>query len=70
VDRSPCGEQPKVEERSAVAVTFAGRVHIEWDTTALVTPLGQLPFLIEYLKQGGLFDGCDGPGCLDGFRGR
>jgi hypothetical protein len=22
-----------------------------------VTPLGQLPFFIEYLKQGGLFDG-------------
>ena len=32
-------------------------MHIEWDTTAPVTPLGQLPFFIEYLKQGGLFDG-------------
>jgi hypothetical protein len=31
-------------------------VHIEWDTTALATPLGQLPFFIEYLKQGGLFN--------------
>jgi hypothetical protein len=50
------GEQPEVEERSAVADTFAGRVHIEWDTTAPVTPLGQLPFFID-LKQGGLFDG-------------
>ena len=53
----PVGEQPEVEEWSAVAETFAGRVHIEWDTTAAVTPLGQLPFFIEYLKQGGLFDG-------------
>jgi hypothetical protein len=53
----PAGEQPEVEEWSAVADTFAGRVHIEWDTTAPVTPLGQLPFFIEYLKQGGLFDG-------------
>ena len=53
----PLGEQPEVEEWSAVADTFAGRVHIEWDTTAPVTPLGQLPFFIEYLKQGGLFDG-------------
>ena len=53
----PAGEQPEVEERSAVADTFAGRAHIEWDTTAPVTPLGQLPFFIEYLKQGGLFDG-------------
>src|SRR5690242_9613565 len=52
----PAGEQPEVEEWSAVADTFAGRVHIEWDTTAPVTPLGQLPFFIEYLKQGGLFD--------------
>src|SRR5499433_2782316 len=53
----PMGEQPEAEEWSAVADTFAGRVHIEWDTTAPVTPLGQLPFFIEYLKQGGLFDG-------------
>ena len=37
--------------------TFASRVHIEWDPAAPVTPLGQLPFFIEYLKQGGLFDG-------------
>jgi hypothetical protein len=27
------------------------------DNSARVTPLGQLPFFIEYLKQGGLFDG-------------
>src|SRR6201984_3872042 len=53
----PLGEQPEVEAWSAVADTFAGRIHIEWDTTAPVTPLGQLLFFIEYLKQGGLFDG-------------
>jgi hypothetical protein len=56
----PMGEQPVVEQvaaRTVVADTFAGRVHIEWDGTATVTPLGQLPFFIEYLKQGGLFDG-------------
>src|SRR5689334_1638292 len=53
----PLGEQSEVEEWSAVAETFAGRVHVEWDSTAPVTPLGQLPFFIEYLKQGGLFDG-------------
>src|ERR1700756_481266 len=56
----PMGEQPAVEARTAkgaVADTFAGRVHIEWDETARVTPLGQLPFFIEYLKQGGLFYG-------------
>ena len=40
-----------------VADTFSGRIHVEWDSTATVTPLGQLPFFIEYLKQGSLFDG-------------
>ena len=45
--------------RSVIADTFAGRVHVEWEKGegAAVTPLGQLPFFIEYLKQGGLFDG-------------
>ena len=32
-------------------------VGFTWDATAPVTPFGQLPFFIEYLKQGGLFDG-------------
>jgi hypothetical protein len=52
----PLGEQPVVEAPSAIADTFAGRVHVEWDTTAPVTPFGQLPFFIDYLKQAGLFD--------------
>jgi DDE family transposase len=53
----PAGEQPEVEPWSAMADTFAGRVHVEWDATAPVTPFGQLPFFIDYLKQAGLFDG-------------
>src|SRR6187551_2111703 len=53
----PEGEQPPVEEWSAIADTFGGRVHVEWDAAEPVTPLGQLPFFVEYLKQGGLFDG-------------
>jgi hypothetical protein len=56
----PMGEQPAVERVSGgpvVADTFAGRIHVEWDNSATVTPLGQLPFFIEYLKQGSLFDG-------------
>ncbi len=53
----PEGEQPSVEEFSATAETFAGRVHVEWDSNGLVTPLGQLPFFVEYLKQAGLFAG-------------
>ena len=41
-----------------IADTFAGRVHVEWEAgeRAAMTPLGQLPFFIEYLKPGGLFD--------------
>ena len=36
--------------------TFGGRIHVEWDPAAAVTPLGQLPFFIEFLKVSGLFD--------------
>jgi len=36
--------------------TFGGRVHVEWDPQSAVTPLGQLPFFIEYLKLGNLLD--------------
>ena len=56
----PAGELPPVAGVSAgpvVADTCAGRLHVEWDNSATVTPLAQLPFFIEYLKQGGLFDG-------------
>src|SRR6204780_2311213 len=59
----PRGEQPPVEEPSTTADTFAGRVHIEWDASAPVTPFGQLPFFIDFLKQANLFDpwGADCP---------
>lgn len=30
--------------------TFGGRVHVAWDSDAAVTPLGQLPFFIDFLK--------------------
>jgi hypothetical protein len=54
------GEQPVAEGMSAgpvVTDTFAGRIHVEWDNSATVTPLGQLRFFVEYLKHGVLFDG-------------
>ena len=35
--------------------TFGGRVHVEWDPQAAVTPLGQLPFFTEFLQVSGLF---------------
>src|SRR6201995_2749696 len=52
----PAGEQPAVEVHATIADTFAGRIHVEWDAAAPVTPFGQLPFFIDYLKQAGLFD--------------
>ena len=36
--------------------TYAGKLHIEWDPDAAVTPIGQLPFFIQFLKLGGRFD--------------
>jgi hypothetical protein len=41
---------------SLAVETFGGRVHVEWNPQAAVTPLGQLPFFIEFLKRGDLFD--------------
>ena len=44
-------------QKQAIALdTFGGRVHVEWDPSAAVTPLGQLAFFIEFLKVSGLFD--------------
>ena len=44
-------------DRSRVSVdTFAGRIQIEWDQDAAVTPMGQLPFFIEFMKTSGLYD--------------
>lgn len=36
--------------------TFGGRLHVEWNPQAAVTPLGQLPFFIEYLQVSGLYE--------------
>lgn len=36
--------------------TFGGKLHIEWDPEAAVTPIGQLPFFIQFLKIGGRFE--------------
>jgi len=30
--------------------TYAGKIHVEWDPQAAVTPLGQLPFFISFSK--------------------
>ena len=56
----PAGEQPPIEHDATAVVatldTWAGPVRVEWDSSAPMTPYGQLPFFIEYLKVAGLFD--------------
>ena len=44
------------QNQSIALDTFGGRIHVEWDSAAAVTPLGQLPFFIDFLKVSGLFD--------------
>lgn len=52
----PMGERGKSTEKAVAVETFGGRVHVEWDPQAAVTPLGQLPFFIEFLKTAELFE--------------
>ena len=56
----PTGEHPLATFNPLAEIveveTYAGKVHIEWDPDAAVTPLGQLPFFIQFLKLGGRFD--------------
>jgi len=52
-----CEESKEITEHSRFPVdTYGGRLHVEWDPQAAVTPLGQLPFFIEFLKTTKLFD--------------
>lgn len=44
------------ENAKVTVETFAGQVYVEWEPQAPVTTIGQLPFFIEFLKQGNLFD--------------
>lgn len=56
----PLGEDGNgalVSASEPIAVdTFGGRLHVEWNPQAAVTPLGQLPFFIEYLQVSGLYE--------------
>jgi hypothetical protein len=55
----PAGEQSLVErmvDQPVPVDTYAGRVHVEWDPDAPITPLGQMAFFIAFLKTSGLFD--------------
>ena len=56
----PAGEQPLIAgggpPLAVVVDSFAGAVRVEWDQRAAFTPLGQLPFFIDFLKTAGLFE--------------
>ena len=47
---------PSVPPPPVAVDSWAGQIKVEWDPNAPLTPLGQLPFFIEYLKLAGLFD--------------
>ena len=56
----PFGEQALVEktasEEPMALVSFGSWIHVRWSPDEAVTPLGQLPFFIDFLKQADLFD--------------
>jgi hypothetical protein len=52
----PMGEGETTELEALAVETFAGRIHVEWNPQAEVTPMGQLPFFIDFLKTAELFD--------------
>jgi hypothetical protein len=56
----PTGENPSPPANahpSPITLdTYDGKLHIEWLPDAAVTPLGQLPFFIQFLKIGGQLD--------------
>ncbi len=59
VQTHPTGDRTfpiKSEPSTPIPVdTYGGRIHVEWDEQAAVTPLGQLPFFIDFLKTADLF---------------
>ncbi|MCU7940984.1 MAG: hypothetical protein KZQ68_17045 [gamma proteobacterium symbiont of Bathyaustriella thionipta] len=54
VDEAQLPEKTTLFEAVEVE-TYGGKLQIEWDQDAAVTPIGQLPFFIQFLKLGGRF---------------
>jgi len=52
----PEGEDNRALKTAIEVDTFDGKLHIEWDPGASVTPIGQLPFFIQFLKLGHRFE--------------
>src|ERR1700704_2751679 len=47
---------PAIRADPLAVDTVGGRVHVEWDANAPVTPMGQLVFFAQFLKTANLFD--------------
>lgn len=48
--------RPLEEEKETIPVdTYVGRVYVEWDTQAEVTPFGPMPFMVDFLKSADLY---------------
>jgi hypothetical protein len=61
-DSSPLSGHPLGEQSLVVATappggvdldSYFGPIRVEWDHEAAMTPLGQLPFFIDFLKRPG-----------------
>lgn len=56
----PTGDQLSVDATATAGATtldtFAGPVKVEWGAASALTPLGHVPFFIEFLKVSGRFD--------------
>ena len=56
----PLGERsagvPARLEESVPVDSFAGKVQVRWTAEEAVTPLGQLPLFLDFLRQANLFD--------------
>ena len=46
----PVGEGDMAGSTPLVVEAFAARVHVGWNPQAEETPMGQLPYLIDFLK--------------------
>lgn len=58
VSAHPLGESKTVSvslPKTIEVETYGGKIHVEWDPQAAVTPLGQVPFFIDFLKTADLF---------------
>lgn len=53
--KKPALPQEEALQTELSCDTYAGIVHVEWDTQAPVTPIGQLVFFIQFLKTCDLF---------------